>query len=69
MKCAYEFEFRVSRCFDCGRYWAVEADVYHSRMPCPRCGWKLIQGAEADAARAERVARACKAAMKRRAAR
>jgi predicted RNA-binding Zn-ribbon protein involved in translation (DUF1610 family) len=46
-----DVELEINRCYDCGRWWALEKNV---RGQCPRCARADIERAEEREVKAQR---------------
>lgn len=54
----------VHRCYDCGRYWALETYAQNPGV-CPACASARIEAAHAGRVKAERVANSLRGAVTR----
>ncbi len=64
MKLNEEIDLVKRRCFDCGRFWALERFVAGD-VTCPLCGGEKIRRAQAEVDRLERSNRSLRAARTR----
>jgi len=61
-QCQPNIELHVNRCFDCGRFYAVEVA---RNSTCPYCAREEVRQANARADTAERSAAASRGVIKR----
>jgi hypothetical protein len=57
-----KIKLQVDRCYDCGRFWALEVTVTGT---CPRCAQQKVERAWDETKTAQRSASALRAALAR----
>lgn len=55
----------ATRCWHCGRYWAIEKGFRLNNGTCPHCAKREVDKAEADRAALERSNRSLRGAIRR----